>query len=1250
MTRLSRFVALLLVAASVSFGQTALATITGTITDATGAVIANVPVTVLNLENGGTFRGVSSDTGNYTVSQLPIGDYDLTITSPGFKSYTHSKFHLAAAQIMREDVSLEVGQTSESVTVTAEASLLKTESTEVSQNVTLAQLNNLPILVVGASNSGFRDPFASTRLVPGVSYSNSAATGGNAVSTMVVNGTPGNTYQTRLDGMTMNPTSPRLLGATMQTQPSVDALEEVAIQTSNFAAEFGAAGGAMINMVTKSGTNSYHGGAYDYGNNEALSAHAPYTGLRAKVRQTDYGVTLGGPLWIPKVYNGKNKTFFFFSYEQFRQANTFNTPATVPTQAYRNGDFSNLLNVENRLVTTTAGPATDPLGNQIRSGTIFDPASQAIAANGTAYRSPFVGNQIPVSRYDPVAAKILALVPNPQGTNASRGLLTDNYINPTDSTRHSNIRSIKLDQNMGSKGRLSLYLQETNTNVNRSPTGLSPLPDLLSSGFSSFSSGTTARLNYDYTATPRLLLHAGIGWNDSDFKLNALVEDYNAATALGLKGALLNKYFPIIITSASTNNAIGGMSQLGTGGPTASYERRPSTTLSGTYVTGSHTIKMGFDYRQEKFPQVIDAFSQGQYSFNSPVGATTGGISPATEQPSLIGSTVNNGFVGFALSSFLVGGLTNVQMNAPIDLAVTKSQTGVYVQDTWKVTRKLTLDYGLRWDFGTYAREQYGRNSSIGLRIANSSAAGRLGGSQFEQTCNCKFASNYPYGIGPRLGAAYQINSKTVLRAGFGVVYNATTTASGGQSNTASTSAVPANSGQTVGQLANGIPSSVQPVWPSFDSGVGHPVGGVIGMPTLLDANAGRPARLLQWSIALQREINRNLVVDASYVGNRGTSWTASGLAPLNSISQATLATYGFTNFTSAEESAMLTSTIASLTPARRSVLASRGVVLPYGNFPTNQTVRQSLRDYPQYNSNGLAGAPLGNTWYDSFQLNITQRFSHGLSANINYNYSKNLDLLSSPDVFNRSLGRNISANDIPHQLRFTIQYVVPQLRNTGIGMFQNHIVSYILSDWGVGTYLNYQSAPIVARPSSNGSLPINNFLGRGPGSAQLKKNADGSYMNPWSVNWVDNDGQQRTDPIDINCHCFDPTKNQVLNPAAWENIPDGQFGAQQSTLRFYRGIRLPNESANFSRNFRLAKEGRVNLNVRVEFTNIFNRMLLTAGPASTLVTAGNFAAAPTKFASGANTGLYSGGFGTFNVVGGLTGQRAGSFVARLSF
>jgi hypothetical protein len=286
-----------------------------------------------------------------------------------------------------------------------------------------------------------------------------------------------------------------------------------------------------------------------------------------------------------------------------------------------------------------------------------------------------------------------------------------------------------------------------------------------------------------------------------------------------------------------------------------------------------------------------------------------------------------------------------------------------------------------------------------------------------------------------------------------------------------------------------------------------------------------------------------------------------------------------------------------------------------------------------------LAGAPLGKTWYDSLQLNVTQRFSHGLSFNMNYNWSKNLDAISSPDVFNRSWAKDLSGNDLPHQLRLTLQYQVPELRNSGMAFFSNPVVSHIFSGWGLGAYLNYQSAGLINRPSSNNTTPISQFLGRGPGSAQLKIDpATGKYMNPWSVDWVDLDGNRRTDPIDLNCRCFDPTKNVVLNPLAWENIPNGQWGADQSTLRFFRGIRQPEESANFSRNFVFGPENRFTLNVRVEFTNIFNRMRLP-GPS----TGGNFAATPQKFTSGANTGLYSSGFGTMSVLGGLGGQRTGT-------
>jgi hypothetical protein len=284
-----------LLSASACFGQTVLATVTGTITDQTGAVVADAPVSLKNVDTGQVYAGASSDAGNYTVPQLPIGDYNLTVAVPGFKTYEHSKFHLSADQTLREDIALQVGQSTESVTVSAEASLLQTESSELVHNVTLSQLDNLPLLSAGATNDGLRDYSAASRLLPGIRYSDSGAF--SAVVSAVVNGTPSNTLQTRLNGATMNPTSLRLLGATMETQPSTEAVQEIAILTSNFAPEFGTAGGAVVNMVTKSGTNEFHRSGYDYLVNEALNA-APTPGSRTRFAGTTTDSPLAVRSWI----------------------------------------------------------------------------------------------------------------------------------------------------------------------------------------------------------------------------------------------------------------------------------------------------------------------------------------------------------------------------------------------------------------------------------------------------------------------------------------------------------------------------------------------------------------------------------------------------------------------------------------------------------------------------------------------------------------------------------------------------------------------------------------------------------------------------------------------------------------------------------------------------------------------------------------------------------------------------------------
>jgi hypothetical protein len=1132
---------------------------------------------------------------------------------------------------MREDVRLEVGATTEAVTVTAEASLLKTESSELVHNVTVSQMNNLPILTVGGigttATSGFRDPFALTQMIPGIQYT--------ANSTMVVNGNPDDTIQIRVEGQTGGNTG-GLRQFTQQTQPSVDAIQEVAVQTSNYSAEFGTAGGAVLNVVMKSGTNRYSGSAYDYAANEALNAHQPYTGQRNAQKRHDYGFTLGGPIKIPKLYDGTNRTFFFWSWEQFREnvLVTTSTP-TVPIPQYRAGDFSPLWTAENnRLVRVGAANYTDPTGSTIRSGTIFDPLTTTPAPGGSGtYRTPFPGNIIPPARFDAVSLKVLALVPLPKGPNAASGQFGNNYQNPWLSHRTSELPSVKIDQTVGAKGRLSGYWQHTGTTSQYSfPLGNAEgFPEPITIARGTFIYTKTYRVNYDHTLTPTMLLHLGAGWNSNNFSDKSPVTNYDAFKELGLRGATMNRTFPQM-NVGSSGAAIGGMSQIGTGGQSNSFERRPAGNVSLSWVKGNHTMKVGAEYRLEKYPAYAFTGVSGNYSFGN-----------STIQTSLQGLNVSQGFTGFNFASFMMGDLSAASLAVVSAAGTSKSQWALFAQDTWKLTRKLTLDYGLRWDYGTYAREQYGRNANFSPTVPNPSAGGHPGAQIFEATCNCKFANNYPYAIGPRVGIAYQINSKTVLRAGYGIVYSATGTVSG--SSTRDANAGTPGFGETVGKLANGMPANVKPIWPNFNVNAGHPDGVVQAAPTFLDLNAGRPARQHQWSVSLQRELTRNLVVEASYVANRGSWWPA-GLSALNVLKESDLRRLGFNDFTTSSESALLTTQWRNLNTTQRSTLAARGIFLPYSNFPQTQNVRSSIVPFPQYSSTITpAQAPMGKTWYDALQVNVTQRFSYGLSLNANYTFSKNLDLMSSPDIFNRQLGKNYADLDRPNQFRMTAEYQVPSMANKGWKFFSNRTVAYILGNWGVGWYLQYQSAAVLGRPANQGTIPISNFLGRGPGPAQLKIGADGKPMSPWAVNWVDYDGNVHPEPIDINCRCFDPTKTIVLNPNAWENVPNGQWANNFTDLRYYRGIRQPQENLNVSRNFRFGPEGRIVLHVRVEFQNVTNRLRLPQPTAT-----GNFTAAPTRFTTGSNAGLYSAGFGTIVPVSGTANFRSGLMIGRLTF
>jgi hypothetical protein len=1200
-------------------------------------VVANAAIEAKNIANGQTYTATSTQTGNYTLAQLPAGSYEVIVSVQGFKKFTRQGLSLAPTQVMRVDVGLEVGSSTESVTITAEATLMKTESGEVSQTVTGDRINNLPLLSIGetqASAAGVRNPWALANLVPGIQYTVGGFFGGTP--NIVANGAAANTASYRIEGMDAG-NNGTLNVFTMQVQPSAESIQEVAVQTSNFAAEYGAVGGGLFNATMRSGTNQWHGSLYDYNVNEAYNASQPYTALHNKARRNDYGGSLGGPVWIPKIYNGTNRTFFFWNFEQYRERQVVSTTTvTVPYAPYRTGDFSQVISASgNQFIKLGAANYADPLGRNIQAGAIFDPLSTRpiTLPNGTTQlvRDQFVGNKIDPTRFDKVAVNIQKLIPDPAGPN--RGSVGNNFNGAQNSERTTEIPSLKLDQSVGSKGHLSFYWSGTRTAdqfpIVGSPAQPEGFPPALSTVIGNFDRSHTERLNYDYSVSPTLLAHLGLGFQKNHLWDDTPVVDFDAFKELGLKGQTVVRQFPTISIGASPST--GGMSNMGPLFQTHQFVEKPAVNLSMTWVKGSHNYKFGAEWRIEGNPQVSNAQPPWTTAGAFNQVPTFPALSTATTQTSLEGQPTTGGTVGFGYASFLLGQVTGYGVGVPAVYHIGRQQWGLFVQDTWKVTRKLTLDYGIRWDYGTYSVETYGRTPSFAPGLPNPTADNHPGALQFESTCHCRFANNYPYAIGPRIGVAYQLNSKTVFRGGFGVVYNTTSTGAFSPPLNYQLGGVPAF-GQSLFNMQDGPPSTIHPTISLNQGGLPSLKGTVTGGPLFVDPNAARPARQYQWSVGFQRELSRNTVVEASYVANRGIWWSAGALAPVNSISEQLLSKYGFTVGKLADGTALSTQLGPQL-----GALAGRGIGLPYASFPTNQTVLQSILPFPQFTGNiNPTAAPLGKTWYDSLQATVTQRLSHGLTVNGNFTWSKNLDLLSSPDIFNRGLGKNISGNDLPFQIRFSAQYVTPQAK-----IFGNNLASYVLGDWTLGWYAQYQSAPIIARPASAGANPISKWLGRGPGPAERV-----AGQGLWSSNWIDYDGKIHTDPIDLNCHCFDPTKNIVLNPAAWANVPDGQWSSNLSTFRDYRGFRYPQENANFGRTFRYKE--RVTFNVRVEFSNVFNRTRLPQ-PAAGNIGPG-FATQPTKQTSGPLTGLYSGGFGTVVPTSGTQGYRTGTLVGRITF
>ena len=1195
-----RVCSLIFIASAISlFAQSDRGAITGTITDASGALIPAAKITLTNSATGFKTDTVSTGTGNYTLPGLPVGTYALQVESRGFSRYERTNIEVQVAVTTRIDIAMKVGAATESVQVSAESSVLNADDGEVAFTVTGQQLNELPINF-GIGAGAIRNPLSFAQMVPGAQM--------NGWNNITINGSNGN-FKILYEGQESSSSlDPRVSD---ESQPSVESIQEFTLQTSNFAAEYGTVGSGLFNFTAKSGTNQYHGSGYDYLQNTIFNSGLPFTddghGKHVKIVKhlSNGGFSLGGPVRIPKVYNGKNKTFFFFSWEKYRdREGLYNGITTVPDSALASGDFSSILG---------RNLATDFAGRPILQNAIYDPNSAVLDASGRRVVQVFTGNIIPKSRIDPVSAKIMSLIPKPNISDT----LVNNFTAGGPFYKLTLIPSIKIDHSFSDNIKVSGYYSWENVDKSN---GVDGLPEPLSQVRIQVIRSKTIRFNYDQTLRPTLLLHIGAGYIRYNNPDTVPPESANFdSTALGIPNAP-GTGFPRFGGGSLGGNVYGGMTlAMGPGNRGLYVTNKPTATAQLTWIHGNHSYKAGGEFKHDDFTNISYTGLSPAFNFST----------AETAQP-LYGQGLPSGTtIGHGLASFLLGYYDSASIGNTLAPQYRRNTWGLFVQDTWKITRTLTLDYGLRYDLQQPNHELWNRTSTFSESVVNPNANGRLGGVLYAGSgpgrCDCTLVPIYPYAIAPRLGFAYRIKSKTVFRGGVGVSYGQVSPfgyIGGGNSqgmgfNTVQFPAV--GNGVPAGKISQPLNYSVTALnAASYDPGLLVVAGASVQTaPATVDPNGGRPSRTIQWNLTLQREVLKGLLLEGSYVGNRGAWITAGGntLTTYNAINQSLYKSLGL-DLTNGTARGILTSQITSATAV------NAGFKKPYPNFPDSGTVVQSLRPYPQYGTIGTLWAPVGDSWYNSFQAKLTKRFSKGLSFTGSYAFSKTLDNYEGNGyVFNRSDFKGLSIQDRPQILSVSVNYTMPAY---GFAR-KNLLTRTLLAGWTIGAVNQYASGTLLAAPGSNNG--IGTYL---PGSSSRELRVPGQSLYIRDINGK-----------------FDPTQQTVLNPAAWQDKAQGVFGSGTVYYTDFRGQRRPTESINLGKKFPIRE--RMSLSLRIEVFNPLNRNEVLSDPAT-----GSPTLAPTRSPSG----LLTGGFGyvnytaiTSNSVGGtFPSPRTAQVVARFEF
>jgi len=989
-------------------------TITGTVSDAQGARVQNVDVVATHTGTNIAFRARSSDDGTYVIPSLPVGAFEVSASLPGFKTFRRTDVVLEVAQRLRLDILLELGATTETITVSGEVSRVSTEESTLGTVVERQRIEKLPL--------NGRHVFNLVKLVAGVQprfrdQEGFAEIANQSFSQIRFNGGPVYGNQFFLDGGTN--TVP--VHNEISVVPMVDVVQEFKVETNSLKAEFGQTSGGVVNVVTKAGSNEFHGSLYEFVRNDALDARNafatqrdPITGrIKPVLRFNQYGGTAGGPVWIPGVYHGRNRTFFYAGYEQWRHRVSTLRRGTVATALERSGDFSN---------------TRDGIGTLIP---IFDPATTRANPSGSGFvRDPLPGNLVPRNRMDALSLRVLEHMPlaNVAPNNAFTN--SNNFLGLASSPSDQGVTNIRVDHRFS--GADSVFFRYSVTRNTRRDKGFGL-------GAADPNARNDQRDNHNFIVTETHVFSPTI---INEFKGNVTRQhlpflhpsfDQNWPEKLGYPRIIPQDQFPPIVITGLLGIGSDGFS----GGKRAQHNVQFADSL--TWVKGRHQIKFGVDQRWIRLNWVNRLNPSGRFDFSS--GLTNDPQRPAG--------------TGVGLATFLLGEVSGGQLGKRPFFSFHAWSHGSYVQDDFKLTPRLTINLGLRYDLASGPVERHNKHSNFDPFVVNPDT--RLLGvlTYAGATAPGTFVDRDYNNIGPRIGFAYDLtgDGKTAIRGGYGLIY------------------LLSESGDAQGDASNSLGFEV--VTP-FVSPIGGPfkafqfsVGpsaileprGASGGPSAFrglavryqDRHAPTPY-LQQFNLTLQRQIAGNWVVSTSYAGNRGVKLFG-GNYNLNQLDPANFA-LGLAlqdQVTNPFFGQITTGAIAGRTVARSQTL------LP-------------LPDYPGISTHANHGS---SSTYHSVQVTVERRYSRGLSALVSFTGSKLInDSFSSAGSsgeigeyrvgrFNRRLERAIDQDDVSQRLVASGVYELP--------FHPNSALKYIAGGWQVNAIFTAQAGfPLLVRGANN--------------------------------------------------------------------------------------------------------------------------------------------------------------------------------------